>query len=114
DRNLPEALKLAEEEYRTRKNVFVADTLAWCYHKNGRPEDAKRMIRKALGRKTPDASILFHAGMIHAGLRDRPAAQRYLYQALSLNPNFCPVHAPVAARTLEELGARPADADSAP
>jgi tetratricopeptide (TPR) repeat protein len=107
DRNLPEALRLAEEEYRTRKNVFVADTLAWCYYKNGRYEDAARLAREAQSRRTPDAGILFHAGMIQARLGDRAAAQGLLYQALSLNPNFSPVFAPVAAATIKELGAGP-------
>jgi tetratricopeptide (TPR) repeat protein len=40
DRNLPEALKMAEEEYRTRKNIYAADVLAWCYYQNGRLEEA--------------------------------------------------------------------------
>jgi tetratricopeptide (TPR) repeat protein len=107
DRNLAEALRLAESEYQTRKNVFVADTLAWCLLKNGRCEEAKGVIEKALARKTPDASILFHAGMIHAKLGNRGEAQRYLYQALSLNPHFSPVDAPVAAQVHEELGSKP-------
>jgi tetratricopeptide (TPR) repeat protein len=104
DRNLPEALQLVEEEYKTRPNVFIADTLAWCYYKNGRIEDAKETIKKALKQKTPDAHILFHAGMIHAKLGDRMTAQNYLYRALSLNPNFHPAHAKVAADTLKQLG----------
>ncbi len=104
DRNLPEALKIAEEEYKSRPNVFVADTLAWCYYKNGRTEAAKNTIKKALSQRTPDANILFHAGMIHAKSGDRVAAQKYLYQALNLNPNFHPIHAKVAADTLKELG----------
>jgi tetratricopeptide (TPR) repeat protein len=105
DRNLPEALRMAEEEYKTRKSVFVADTLAWCYYKNGRYQEAKRAARKALSRNTPVAEFLFHAGMIDAKLGDVASAQRYLYQALSLNPNFSPVFAPVAADTITELGA---------
>jgi tetratricopeptide (TPR) repeat protein len=104
DRNLPEALQLVEEEYKTRPNVFIADTLAWCYYKNGRIEDAKETIKKALKQKTPDAHILFHAGMIHAKLGDRVAAQNYFYRALNLNPNFHPVYPKVAADMLKGLG----------
>ncbi len=104
DRHLAEALKTAEEEYKTRPNVFAADTLAWCYYKNGRIEDAKKLIKKALSHRTPDANFLFHAGMIYAKSGDRVTAQKCLYQALSLNPNFHPVHAKVAADTLKELG----------
>jgi len=106
-RNLPEALKIAEEEYKTRKNVMVADTLAWCYYKNGRYEEAQRMIRKALSRRTPDAKMLFHAGMIYAALKDRVTAQNYLNRALSLNPTFSPIYAQTAADTLKALGSTP-------
>lgn len=113
DRNLPEALQLAEEEYKTRKNVFVADTLAWCYFKNGRYHEAQQVIQKALRKRTPEASFLFHAGMIHATLGDRRTAQLNLYQAMSLNPNFSPIDGPRAAERLQELGSRPPDSKSA-
>src|SRR5205823_5002357 len=104
DRKLPEALRAAEEEYRTRKNVFAADTLAWCYYKNGRLQSAREAIRKALARKTPEAGFSYHAGMIYAKLGDRGTAQRCLYEALSLNPNFSILDAPVASQTLQRLG----------
>ena len=106
DRNLPEALKEAETVYKTRKNIFVADTLAWCYYKNGRYEDAKKAIAKALSQNTPDANIRFHAGLIYAKLGDQQAAKQSLYGALSLNPNFHPLYVSVAADTLKQLGTR--------
>lgn len=108
DRNLPQALQQAEAEYQTRKNVYAADTLAWCLYKNGRLEEAKEMARKALRYHTPEAGFLYHAGMIHARLGDRARAQKYLYQALSVNSEFHPVFAGVAARTLAELGTKTA------
>jgi tetratricopeptide (TPR) repeat protein len=58
DRNLDEALAMAQEEYKTRKNVYVADTLAWCYYKAGQIEKAKEYIRIALSRMTPEASSI--------------------------------------------------------
>lgn len=112
DRHLPEALAEAEAIYQTRKNVFVADTLAWCYYKNGRYEEAKKIIKKALQQQTPDAMLLFHAGMIYARLGQRAMAQTYLSQALSLNGAFHPQYARVAAETLRQLGARSAAATS--
>jgi Flp pilus assembly protein TadD len=89
--------------------VFVADALAWTYYKNGRYSDARRVVAKALAQRTPDASLLFHAGMIHAKLGDRVTAQRQLAQALSLNPAFDPIDAPIAVATLAELGAHAPD-----
>jgi tetratricopeptide (TPR) repeat protein len=105
DRHLPEALRMAQAEYPTRKNVLAADTLAWCYYKNGRYREAKAMSEQALSQHTPDASFLFHAGMIAAKLGDRKMAQIYLSQAQSLNPNFSPVYAPMLVDTLRQLGA---------
>jgi tetratricopeptide (TPR) repeat protein len=107
DRNLVEALRLAEQR-KTTKNVFEADILAWCYYKNNQPQQAKAAITRALSRRTPDAKILYHAGMIYAAAGDPTAAQRYLYQALSLNPNFSPVFAPSATDTLKMLSRKTA------
>jgi tetratricopeptide (TPR) repeat protein len=107
DRNLDDALREAELAHREFPNVFVADTLAWCFYKNGRYDEARQTIHAALKWKTPDANILFHAGMIYARLGDRPAAQSYLYRALSLNPRFHIQNAEVAAQTLAALSVRP-------
>lgn len=105
DRRLPEALTMAQEEYRIRPNVYAADTLAWCLFKNGRYAEAAAVSKKALSRRTPEASFLFHAGLIADKLGDRVAAQNHLYQAVSLNPNFSPVSAPVAYAALKRLSA---------
>jgi tetratricopeptide (TPR) repeat protein len=106
DRNLDEALLQAEKAFKLYKNVFVTDTLAWCYYKNGRYKEASDTIAAALRYGTPKAEILFHAGMIHAKLDERPKAQKYLYQALSLNPYFHPTQAQLAADTITELSGR--------
>ena len=106
ERRLPEAMAIAEREFKRRPNVFAADTLAWAYYKNARYQDARRLAAKALAHRTPDASFLYHAGMIHAKLGDRATAQRHLAEALSLNPAFDPIDAPIAAATLAELGAQ--------
>jgi tetratricopeptide (TPR) repeat protein len=105
DIHLEEALKMEEEEYSTRKNVYVADTLAWCYFKLGRIEDAKKYIRLALKQNTPEALFHFHQGMIYSKGGDRAAAQQAFYEALSLSPNFDPLLAPFAQQRLQELGA---------
>jgi tetratricopeptide (TPR) repeat protein len=109
DRRLPEALAIAQAEYQRRPNVYAADALAWTYYKNGLYGEAKRAIAKALAQRTPDAGFLFHAGMIHAKLGDRVTAQRYLARALSLNPSFHPLDAPVAEAMLAELAAQAVD-----
>ena len=104
NRNLPEALAMTQEEYKTRKNVVVTDDLAWCEYKNGLNAPAQDHIKLAMKQNTPDAGILFHAGMIALQANDRSNAQYYLMKALSLNPNFSPVFAPVAVKYYELLG----------
>jgi tetratricopeptide (TPR) repeat protein len=113
DLNLPEALRMAEEEYKTRKNVYQADTVAWCYYKNGRIPEALQYIRIALSRKTPEASFYFHKGMIYAKAGNMSAAKIVLYQSLSINPNFDTLQAPVAMQTIAELGSQPSPVQSA-
>lgn len=105
DRNLPEALRMAEDEVKTRKNVYALDTLAWCYLKNGRAAEAMDTIRQAMSRNTQEPLFLFHAGMICSKLGETEQAKRYLYDALSLNSAFSPVYASVAANTLRQLSA---------
>lgn len=104
DINLPEALQEAEAEYPTRKNVFAADTLAWCYYKNGRYKQAAETIRYALSKKTPEARLHYHAGMIFAKLNLHESAMQELNAALSINPEFSPRDAPAAAAMIAQLG----------
>jgi len=106
DRKLKQALELAEEEYRTRKNVYAADTLAWCYFKNGRVQEAKKYIDIALSHNTPEAVFHFHKGMIYAKADDRATAQLELYEAMSINPNFDVLQTPIAMKMNEELGSQ--------
>ena len=110
DRNLPQALRMAESEYKTRPNVYAADILAWCYFKNSMIPDARRYIDKALSRKTPEAMFLYHKGVIYAASRETATARTALYQALSLNPNFHPIESAAAMKRINELGSVPMEA----
>ena len=106
DRHLIEALRLAEARKLTR-NVHEADTLAWVYYKSGDQPRAIEAIKRALSQHTQDAEIHFHAGMIAAKFGDRVSAQNHLQQALSLNPHFSLLQAPIAVATLAQLGSQP-------
>lgn len=101
-------MQLAEQN-KSSWNVNDADTLAWCYYKSGREEEAEAAIQTALARHTPDAGILFHTGMIYAKAGDRVTAGKCLARALSINPGFSPLGAKTAADTLKQLGSRPPD-----
>ena len=103
DRNLIEALRLAEQAKLT-KNVQEADTLAWVYLKNGDTPSAVSAMKRALSRNTPDAEFRYHAGMIAAAAGDRVSAQKHLQAALSFNSRFSLLQAPIAVKALESLG----------
>ena len=109
DIHLAEALKMAQEEYATRKNVYQADTLAWCLFKNGQIEEARKMIRVALSRNTPESLFYYHKGMIEAKAGNRPAAQLALYTASSMSPNYDVRATPIAEKEQSELGSQPPD-----
>ena len=113
DRKLVEALRLAEQHKLTR-NVLEADTLAWVYFKNGDQPRAIEAIKRALSRSTQDAEMHFHAGMIAATAGDRVSAQQHLQQALSYNPQFSVLLAPVAVQTLDQLGSTRAAVSAVP
>lgn len=97
------ALQLAAE-HRDSGNGQELDTYAWASLKAGKLEDARRAIRRVLVIGTPEASIHYHAGLIARALGDLPEARNQLSRALSLNSRFHPLHAPHAARVLNELG----------
>jgi len=105
DRNLVEALRLAEQRKLTR-NVLEADILAWVYFKNGDLPHARDAIKRALSRDTPDAEMHYHAGMIAAASGDRDAARKELGKAFGLNPKFSLLQAPIAHRMLDQVAGR--------
>ena len=100
---LSTALAEAQQVYQKTKNVFVADTLAWCYYKNGHYQRARNLIEKVLKFQTPDPRIWFHAGMVYWKLGEQALARKHLEQALGLNPNFHPMYAAEAKDTLKQL-----------
>ena len=111
DRNLDDALHAAEAQPPT-KNVLEADTLAWIYFKANDLPHAIAEMKLALSRNTADAEMQFHAGMIAAAVDDRPSAQKHLQAALSYNPHFSLLEAPVAVATLRKLGSGESTADN--
>lgn len=105
DRNPVEALRLAEQHKLTR-NVLEADVLAWVYFKNGDQPRAIEAMKRALSQHTPDPEMHYHAGMIAAAAGDSDSARRHLQQVAAMNPQFHPIHGPIAVRTLEKLSTR--------
>ncbi len=103
DTNLKEALEIASREFAARKDIYTADTYAWCLFKNGRVSEAAAAIKDAVRLNTGDARTLYHAGMIEQAQGDRVAAKRLLNLALKTNPKFDLLQADNAKNALEAL-----------
>ncbi|MFN6964746.1 MAG: tetratricopeptide repeat protein [Pyrinomonadaceae bacterium] len=100
---LDEAVAIAEQDRAKQSDIYASDTLAWCLYKAGRLDEAKRHADEAMRLGTPDAKILFHAGMIAKARGERREAVGLLSRAIKLNPQFDPLLAGVAASALGEL-----------
>lgn len=102
--NLDEALEMAHAARAERADIFTEDVLAWCLYKKGRLEEARASIERALRLGTRDARMLYHAGTIYRALGDRRKGERYLADALALDPSFGSLAADGARASLERPG----------
>jgi tetratricopeptide (TPR) repeat protein len=103
DRQLDEAVTLAEFESSRRRDIYTYDTLAWVYYKAGRLTEAWQAMTQALRLGTKDASLFFHAGMIAYRREDAEKAQHYLDLVLKTNPYFSQFGVELARQTLAAL-----------
>ena len=103
DLKLEDALALARSESEIRHDIYGYDILAWALYKAGKPEQAVAPMTEALRLGTKDAKLFFHAGMIYRSLGQADRAREFLARALSTNPYFHLLHAPMAERILKEL-----------
>jgi tetratricopeptide (TPR) repeat protein len=103
DRELDQALTMAQAAYEQAPSPYAADALAWALYNNGLPGEADAYARQALRHGTMEASFYYHAALIRLALDDEPGARDLLEQALALSPRFSPLHADEAAALLESL-----------
>lgn len=78
DRNLAEAVTLAEAGAAIRRDIFTLDTLAWSYFKAGRLSEARAAIAQATRTGSVEARILYHAAEIQAAAGDADQARATL------------------------------------
>jgi tetratricopeptide (TPR) repeat protein len=97
---LDDAYRIARRELAVRDDIFTEDTLAWAAAMDGRWQEARVAIGKALRFDTENALLQYHAGMIALHFGERVEAQRCIARALALNPAFHPLYADEARRTL--------------
>jgi tetratricopeptide (TPR) repeat protein len=92
-------LSRAQEEIRTRHDIYGWDLLAWALHYAGRDLEAREAATRALALGTRDAVLHYHAGIIALSLADTAGASRHLRAALAINPYWHPTQ-PRAVRAL--------------
>ena len=95
---------MAQRELDYRRDIYAYDVLAWNLFKNGKFEEAREAVSKALKLGTQDAKLHYHAGMIYQRLGEKEKAREHLSRALTINPHFHIFFADNAKRALEELG----------
>jgi tetratricopeptide (TPR) repeat protein len=101
--NVEQAVADAEIAMTTRPFLAMHDAYAWALHAAGRDDEALVQIEMALRIGTQSALYRYHAGMIRLGLGDEVGARNDLAMALSINPFFDPLAAPLAAQQLQQL-----------
>jgi len=90
------ATREARAAFAERPTPKIADALGWVLHARGLDRQAWSYATRALRTPAPDATTLFHAGVV-AGALDRDAlSDRLIERALELDPGFSLVQAPVA------------------
>lgn len=100
DMKVEEAYQMAVKEYEARRDIYGADAVAWTALKAGRLPQAQAARLEALRLGTRDARLYYHAGMVARAAGDKTSARDSLRRALTLNPQFDPVHAAVARKAL--------------
>ena len=95
---LPNALSLAKAAHDERPSIDGDDVLAWALARNGQCTDALHYSKRALRLGTLDATKFFHRGMVERCLGRQADAKTWFRRALSLNPYFSLLWAPLARR----------------
>lgn len=109
DRDVADALALAEAELDERKDVYGYDTYAWALLANGRAAEANAAMATALATGARDARLLFHAGEIALAVGDTARARALLEESLAIRGALDPLSGVRAAESLASLGAPTAD-----
>jgi tetratricopeptide (TPR) repeat protein len=84
------ALRLAEEEMKSRGDVFTLDALAWAEAVAGKPNTALCGIERALTEGTQDARLFLHAAIIAGRAGDSEAAKTFFGKAFTLRHLLLP------------------------
>lgn len=99
-RHVAEAVKLAEEQAETRRDIHTMDALSWAYFRAGRVEEAWKASEAARRTGSVDRTILYHAAAIAHARGDETQARVLIDRALAGHDQF-DVRAAADARALK-------------
>lgn len=105
ERDLAEALRLAQAEIAVRRDAYGYDALAWALLANGRATDADAAIRQAMAFGTADPLFAYHAGLIARSLDQPDRARSLLAAALAPAGALDPLATSRARAALQALEA---------
>ena len=86
NRNLEEALVMAEKALALKDAAHILDTLGWVYYRLGRLDQALEIITLARQKLPDDEVVLEHLGDIQRALNNYEAARLAYQEALELDP----------------------------
>jgi tetratricopeptide (TPR) repeat protein len=92
------AINLAEQELKTRQDVFTLDALAWALFAGGRVDEARGFMTRALGEGTRDGRLFLHAAAIAAAAGDGREAARWRARAEETRSMLLPSERTILAR----------------
>jgi tetratricopeptide (TPR) repeat protein len=87
-RDLRRGLVLAKRAFEERPDVYSKDVLAYTMFRAGRVAEAAALARELVAIGTPDARILYHAGLILKASGAGAEGGELMSRALALNPRF--------------------------
>jgi tetratricopeptide (TPR) repeat protein len=87
---IQQALALAEEELKTRADVFTLDAVAWALKANGRLDEARDYSERSRKEGTLDARLFYHAGSIAMARCDYADARECFRRADQIKQTLMP------------------------
>jgi tetratricopeptide (TPR) repeat protein len=87
-----EAVKWARQDLELRPNFATQAALAWAYYRNGQIVEALELINKALSSGVRDAHLFHKAAMIHRAAGRSGESNRFLEEAVRINPGHEKFH----------------------
>ena len=102
DRDRDEALSLAKEEAKVRRDIHTRDVLAWALYRKGELAAARLESDAAMAHGTKEPILLYHAGAIRLAQGEKKDGEKLIRDALASNPHFDPTARIEAKKLLGE------------